>query len=69
MVFNRKGLKFVFVLLLYAPIQQLCSMQDVNLITLYLGRPEQGVSQFLMHILSLVTGNNPSGMIQPNGGE
>ena len=36
------------------------SGRSVNLTTLFLGRIEQAVSQYFMHILSLVTGNNPS---------
>ena len=36
------------------------SGRSVNLTTLFLGRIEQAVSQYFMHILSVVTGNNPS---------
>ena len=34
--------------------------RSVNLTTLFLGRIEQAFSHYFMHILSLVTGNNPS---------
>ena len=34
--------------------------RSVNLTTLFPGRIEQAVSQYFVHILSLVTGNNPS---------
>ena len=36
----------------------------INLTTLFLGKLEQAVIQYFMHILSLVTDNNPSSMIQ-----
>ena len=34
--------------------------RSVLLITLFLGKLEQAVNQYFMHILSLVTHNNPS---------
>ena len=37
--------------------------------TFFLGKLEQAVNQYFMHILSLVTNNNPSWMIQRKGGE
>ena len=33
---------------------------SVHLITLFLGKLEQAVNQYFVHILSLVTNNNPS---------
>ena len=33
---------------------------SVHLTTLFLGKPEQAVNQYFVHILSLVTDNNPS---------
>ena len=39
--------------------------RSVHLSTLFfLGKLEQAVNQYIMHILSLVTDNNPSRMIQ-----
>ena len=37
--------------------------------TFFLGKLEQTVNQYFVHILSLVTDNNPSWMIQWKGGE
>ena len=37
--------------------------------TFFLGKLEQAVNQYFVHILSLVTDNNPSWMNQPKGGE
>ena len=37
--------------------------------TLFLGKLEQAVNQYFMHILWLVTDNNPSWMIQRKGGD
>ena len=37
--------------------------------TFFLGKLEQAVNQYFVHILSLVTDNNPSWMIQGKGGE
>ena len=37
---------------------------SVHLTTLFLGKLEQAVNQYFMHILWLVTDNNPSRMIQ-----
>ena len=37
--------------------------------TFFLGKLEQAVNQYVVHILSLVTDNNPSWMIQRMGGE
>ena len=42
----------LFVFLLNVPIQQLWSWRD--------GQLEQAVNQYFVHILSLVTDNNPS---------
>ena len=43
--------------------------RSVYLTTLFLGKLEQAVNQYFVHILSLVTYNNPSLMIQQKGGE
>ena len=61
----------LFVLLLYALSQQLWSWQDDQFTyhTFFLGKLEQAVNQYYVHILSLVTDNNPSWMIQQKGGE
>ena len=40
--------------------------RSVHLTTLF---PGQAVNQYFVHILSLVTDNNPSWMIQQKGGE
>ena len=37
--------------------------------TFFQGKLEQAVNQYFVHILSLVTDNNPSWMIQRKGGE
>ena len=37
--------------------------------TFFLGKLEEAVNQYFMHILSLVTNNNASWMIQRKGGE
>ena len=52
----------LFVLLLYVPSQQLWSWQDgqFNSPHFFLGKLEQTVNQYFVHILSLVTDNNPS---------
>ena len=50
-----------FVLLLYVPSNQLWSWRDgPPNHTFFLGKLEQAVNQYFMHILSLVTDNNPS---------
>ena len=56
----------LFVLLLYVPSQQLWSWRDgqFTLPRFFLGKLEQAVNQYFVHILSLVTDNNPSWMIQ-----
>ena len=61
----------LFVLLLYVPSQQLWSWRDgqFTLPHFFLGKLEQAVNQYFMHILLLVTDNNPSWMIQRKGGE
>ena len=43
--------------------------RSVHLTTLFLGKLEQAVYQYFVHILSLVTDNNPSWMLQLKGGE
>ena len=43
--------------------------RSVHLTTLFLGKLEQAVNQYFVHILSLVTDNNPSWMNQRKGGE
>ena len=52
----------LFVLLLYAPSQQLWSWRDCQFTSqhFFLGKLEQAVNQYFVHILSLVTDNNPS---------
>ena len=61
----------LFDLLLYVPSQQLWSWRDGQLPnhTFFLVKLEQAVNQYLVHILLLVTDNNPSWMIQRKGGE
>ena len=51
----------LFVLLLYVPSQQLWSWQDGQFTQphFFLGKLDQAVTKFV-HILSLVTDNNPS---------
>ena len=57
---------FIFVVwlffLLYVPSQQLWSLRDgqFTLPHFFLGKLEQAVNQYFVHILSLVTDNNPS---------
>ena len=64
----RKGF---FGLLLYVPSQQLWSWRNGQFTQphFFLDKLEQAVNQYLLHILSLVTDNNPSRMIQQKGGE
>ena len=52
----------LFVLLLSVPSQQLWSWRDgqFTLPHFFLGKLEQAVNQYFVHILSLVTDNNPS---------
>ena len=52
----------LFVLLLYIPSQQLWSLWDgqFTLPHFFLGKLEQEVNQYFVHILLLVTDNNPS---------
>ena len=61
----------LFILLLYVPSQQLWSWRDVQFTYphFFLGKLEQAVNQYFVHILSLVTDNNPSWTIQRKGGE
>ena len=65
---HRENIIFVFCLflLLYVPSQQLWSLRDGQFIWphFFLGKLEQAVNQYFVHILSLVTDNNPSWMIQ-----
>ena len=53
----------LFVLLLYAPSQQLWPWRDsqFTLPHFFLGKLEQAVNQYFVHIISLVTDNNPRG--------
>ena len=66
LVFSRQGPFTVsvclFVLLLYVPNQQLWSLRDgqFTLPHFFLEELEQAVNQYFVHILSLVTDNNPS---------
>ena len=52
----------LFVLLLYGQSQQLRSWRDGQFTEphFFLGMLEQAVNQYFVHILSLVTDNNPS---------
>ena len=52
----------LFVLLLYVPSQQLWSWWDGQFTSpiFFLGKLEQAVTQYFVHIFSLVTDNNPS---------
>ena len=52
----------LFVLLLYLPSQQLWSWRDGKFTypLFFLGKLEQAINQYFVHILSLVTDNNPS---------
>ena len=52
----------LFVLLLYVPSQQLWSWWDGQFTSPHfsLGKLQQAVNQYFVHILSLVTDNNPS---------
>ena len=61
----------MFVLLLYVQCQQLWSLRDGQFTWphFFLGKLEQAVNQYFVHILSLVTDNNPSWIIQRKGGE
>ena len=61
----------LFVLLLYVPSQKLWSWRDGQFTSphFFLGKLEQAVNQYFVHILSLVTDNNPSWMIQRRGEE
>ena len=43
--------------------------RSVHLGNFFQGKFEQAVNQYFVHILSLVTDNNPSLMIQRKGGE
>ena len=52
----------LFVLLLYVPSQQLWSLRDGQFTKphFFLGKLEQAVNKYFVHILSLVTDNNAS---------
>ena len=58
-------------LFLYVPSQQLRSWPDGQFTKphFFLGKLEQAVNQYFVHILSLVNEYNPSWMIQRKGGE
>ena len=43
--------------------------RSVHLTNFFLGKLEQAVNQYFVHILSLVTDNNPSWMIKRKEGE
>ena len=62
--------KFCFVLLLYVPSQQLWSWRDgqFTLPHFFLGKLEQAVNQYFVHIFLSVTDNNPSWMNQRKKG-
>ena len=57
-----KAIVCLFDLLLYVPSQQLWSWRDNKFTQLhfFLGKLEQAVNQYFVHILSLITDNNPS---------
>ena len=63
---------FFLSLLLYIPSQQLDGhggMVSSSNYTFFLGKLEKAVNQYFLHMLSLVTDNYPSWMIQWKGGE
>ena len=53
---------FLFVLLLYVPVKSYGHVGTVSSLNLsiVLGKHEQAVNQYFLHILLLVTDNNPS---------
>ena len=61
----------MFVLLLYVPVGSYghCWTVFSPNHTYFLGQFVQAVNQYFMHILSFVTDNNPSRLIQQKGGE
>ena len=52
----------LFVLLLYIPVKQLWSCRDgkFTYYTFFLSKLQQAVNKYFVHILLLVTDNNPS---------
>ena len=64
-------LLFVCLFCCFTSRQQLWSWRDGQLTIPYffLGKLEQAVNHYFVHILSFVTDNNPSWMIQRKGGE
>ena len=62
---------YLFVLLLYVQVNSYGHGGTVSSPnhTVFLGKLEQAVNQYFVHILLLVTDNNPSRMIQRKGGE
>ena len=61
-LFHSRESHFLFVLLLYIPSQRLWSWRDGHFTEphFFLGNFEQAVNQYFVHILLLVTDNNPS---------
>ena len=61
----------MFVLFLYVPVNSYghAGMVSSPYHTFFLGKLEQAVNQYFVHILSLVTDNNPSWMNQQKGRE
>ena len=69
LVNNGKFVCFCFVALHPKSTAMVMAGWSVHLATLFLGKLEQVVNQYFLHILSLVTDNNPSLTIQRKGGE
>ena len=60
----------LFVLLLYFPTTaKVMAGRSVHVTIFFLVKLEQAINQYFVHILLLVTGNNPSWMTQRKGGE
>ena len=59
----------LFVLLLYVPVNSFDHGGTISSPnhTFFLGKFEEAVNQYFVHILLLVTDNNPSWMIQRKG--
>ena len=59
----------LFVALRHMSTAKVMAGRAVHLTPFFLGKLEQAVNQYFVHILSLVTDNNPSLMIQRKGGD
>ena len=61
----------MFVVLIYVPVNSYGHFRMVSSPnhTFFLGKLERALKKYVVHLLSLLTDNNPSRIIQSKGGE